>query len=205
MLGRFTGNTLSRIDLHAGDASIASLRPLKMIFRESLIIFEKLKTQIIMKKPLFCILLFITFIGVHAQNKTATPNPDYDAALAKKLGADEYGMKQYVMAFLKDGPNRITDSVKRADLQRAHLKNIIRLANEGKLLIAGPFLDGKEVEGIFIFNVATIEEAKALTETDPAIKAGSLVMELRPWYGSAALVEVLSIHKKLEKKSVADF
>jgi uncharacterized protein YciI len=158
-----------------------------------------------MKKLFFFALLFMAFTGASAQNKPAAANPEYDAALAKKLGADEYGMKQYVMAFLKDGPNRITDSVKRADLQRAHLKNIIRLAKEGKLLIAGPFLDGKEVEGIYIFNVATIEEAKVLTETDPAIKAGSLVMELRPWYGSAALVELYAIHKKLEKKSVADF
>ncbi|BAU54005.1 YciI family protein [Mucilaginibacter gotjawali] len=158
-----------------------------------------------MKKLILFAVLFLSITTVQSQNQTKVTNPDYDEVLAKKLGADNYGMKQYVMAFLKDGPNRITDSVKRNDLQRAHLKNIIRLAKEGKLLIAGPFLDGKEVEGIFIFNVPTVEEARALTETDPAIQAGSLVMELRPWYGSAALVEIYSIHKKLEKKSVADF
>ncbi len=152
----------------------------------------------------FFILLIVSEIG-YGQSKSESTNPQYDAALAKKLGADDYGMRQYVMAFLKDGPNRLTDSVQRAALQKAHLKNIIRLANEGKLLIAGPFLDGKEVEGIFIFNVSSVEEAKALTESDPAIKAGSLVMELRPWYGSAALVALFDIHKKLEKKSVADF
>ncbi len=152
----------------------------------------------------FFILLIVSEIG-YGQSKSESTNPQYDAALAKKLGADDYDMRQYVMAFLKDGPNRLTDSVQRAALQKAHLKNIIRLANEGKLLIAGPFLDGKEVEGIFIFNVSSVEEAKALTESDPAIKAGSLVMELRPWYGSAALVALFDIHKKLEKKSVADF
>jgi len=134
-----------------------------------------------------------------------TNNNDYDAGLAKKLGADEYGMKKYVMALLKEGPARITDSAKAVELQRAHLKNIIRLAREGKLLIAGPFLDNQEVRGIFIFNVETIEEAKKLTETDPAIQSGSLIMELRPWYGSAALMEINSIHRTLEKKSVADF
>lgn len=131
-------------------------------------------------------------------------NPQYDAQLAQKLGADEYGMKTYVMAFLKSGPNRITDSVVRNKLQMAHLKNIMRLANEGKLIVAGPFLDNQPIRGIFIFNVSTVEEAKKLTETDPAIKAGSLVMELHPWYGSAALVEAFHLHKKVEKKSVAD-
>ena len=129
----------------------------------------------------------------------------YDSVLAKKLGADQYGMKHYVMAFLKTGPIRITDSVKRVELQKAHLKNIIRLANEGKLIVAGPFLDDQPVEGIFIFNVETIEEAKALTNTDPAIQSGELVMELRPWYGSAALVEITALHQKIQKKSVADF
>lgn len=129
----------------------------------------------------------------------------YDSVLAKKLGADQYGMKHYVMAFLKTGPIHITDSLKRIELQKAHLKNIIRLANEGKLIVAGPFLDDQPVEGIFIFNVETIEEAKALTNTDPAIQSGELVMELRPWYGSAALVEISALHQKIQKKSVADF
>ena len=30
----------------------------------------------------------------------------FDEALAERLGADEYGMRMYVMAFLKEGPNR---------------------------------------------------------------------------------------------------
>jgi uncharacterized protein len=137
--------------------------------------------------------------------QTNHPSNTYDSVLAKKLGADQYGMKHYVMAFLKTGPTRITDSLKRIELQKAHLKNIIRLANEGKLIVAGPFLDDQPVEGIFIFNVETIEEARALTNTDPAIQSGELVMELRPWYGSAALVEIAGLHQRIQKKSVADF
>jgi len=108
------------------------------------------------------------------------------------------------MAFLKEGPNRLTDSAARMKLQMAHLKNIGRLANEGKLIVAGPFMDDQPIKGIFIFNVRTIEEAKKLTETDPAIQAGSLIMELHPWYGSAALMQTVEIHKKLQKKSFTD-
>ncbi len=52
-----------------------------------------------------------------------------------------------------------------------------------------------KVSGIYIFNVETVKEAKKLTETDPVIIFGSLVMELKPWYGSAALMEVNEIHK----------
>jgi len=153
-----------------------------------------------MSKNILTVLLLLLCAGCLAQSK----NPLYDAELAKKLGADEYGMKTYVMAFLKTGPNRLKDSIAREELQKAHLKNIIRLANEGKLIVAGPFLDNQDIRGIFIFNVSSVEEAKKLTETDPAVKAGSLIMELHPWYGSAGLAEAFKLHKKIEKTSVAD-
>ena len=124
----------------------------------------------------------------------------YDSTLAARLGADDYGMRKYVMAFLKAGPNTDMDSATAAQLQRAHLDNIFRLADEGKLAVAGPFLDSGELRGVYVFNVSTIEEAQALTETDPAIKAGRLVMELHPWYGSAAMMMVNDWHKKVQKK-----
>ena len=121
----------------------------------------------------------------------------YDAALAQQLGADKNGMKQYVMAFLKSGPNRNHDAAEAQAIQKAHMDNIHRLANEGKLVLAGPFMDKGDLRGIYIFDVTSIEEAQKLTETDPAVKAGRLVMELHPWYGSAALMQVNGTHNKL--------
>ena len=56
-------------------------------------------------------------------------NPvEFDAELAAELGADDYGMKRYVMAFLKSGPNRPEDPEEAQALQRAHLDNIRRMA-----------------------------------------------------------------------------
>lgn len=126
----------------------------------------------------------------------------YDEALAKELGADAYGMKYYVMALLKEGPNRNQDSTTAAELQRAHLDNIKRLADERKLVVAGPFMDATDLRGIYIFDAETIEEAQKLVATDPAIKAGRLVMELHPWYGSAALMKSAEIHGTLSKKNI---
>jgi uncharacterized protein YciI len=79
------------------------------------------------------------------------------------------------------------------------MANIHRMAEEGSLVLAGPFMDDGEYRGIYIFNVSTVEEARALTETDPAIKAGRLAMELHPWFGSAALMEVNRIHNTLQR------
>ncbi|MBK9285806.1 MAG: hypothetical protein IPM51_16035 [Sphingobacteriaceae bacterium] len=146
-------------------------------------------------KKYFAIILLLTCFVSNAQE-----NKNYDATLAKKLGADDYGMKQYVMAFLKKGPNRTQDSATAAKLQSAHLANINRMAQNGELVVAGPFLDEGEIRGIYIFNVETIEAGKKLTESDPAIQAGRLIMELHPWYGSAALMQVNDTHNKIQKK-----
>ena len=128
----------------------------------------------------------------------------YDAALAARLGADEYGMHRYVIAFLKAGPNRGQSEEEAQALQRAHLANIERMANEGTLVLAGPFLDDGPLRGIYVFKVDTVEEARALTATDPAIQAGRLEMELHPWYGSAALQEITAIHGRLQAKRVSE-
>ncbi|MGL5360573.1 MAG: YciI family protein [Shewanella sp.] len=132
----------------------------------------------------------------------AVSEPLFDAKRAAKAGADEYGMKPYVMAFLKRGPQQQRSPEEAKQLQRAHLDNINRLAKEGKLVLAGPFLDKGELRGIYVFDVKTIEEARSLTQSDPAIQAGSLVLELLPWYGSAALTEINDLHKVMAKKAI---
>jgi uncharacterized protein YciI len=152
---------------------------------------------------LICVVISFRIQG-QSQPAPSKRKVQYDSVLAKKLGADAYGMKQYVMAFLKTGKVKLQDSTKRAELQMAHLRNIIRLSNEGKLLLAGPFMDNESPRGIYIFNVTSLEEARKLTETDPAIQAGTLEMELRLWYGSAAMMELLRIHQSIEKVSVAE-
>jgi len=127
---------------------------------------------------------------------------EFDQSLATELGADDYGMRQYVIAFLKKGPNQDQSEEEVKRLQRAHMDNIGKLAEQRKLVVAGPFMDDTDLRGIYIFDVKTVEEAEALTKTDPAIKAGRLVMELHPWYGSAALIKTAEIHKTVSKKEI---
>lgn len=146
------------------------------------------------------LLLLCTLLVLTAQLLRAQTMSSYDSLLARRLGADRIGMKVYVMAFLKKGPNRSQDSTEAAQLQAAHMANIQRMAREGSLVVAGPFMDDGDLRGIYIFNVSTVDSARALTESDPAVKAGRLTMELHPWYGSAALMEVTRIHKTLRQQ-----
>jgi uncharacterized protein YciI len=142
-------------------------------------------------------LTFITLI-VFASNAQS----QYDESLAKRLGADERGMKKYVMAFLLRG-DRVSEYTpeQRSEIQAGHMTNIGKMAEMGKLIVAGPFFGNDDLRGIYIFDVQTLEEAKALTETDPAIKAGVLKMDLKEWYGSAALMMLPELYPKVTKQN----
>lgn len=129
-------------------------------------------------------------------------NPKYDQALADSLGANENGMKSYVLVILKTGPEdkNITDKAIRDNLFRGHFSNMGVMAKAGKLVVAGPIgKNDKTYRGIFILNVKTIEEARELTQTDPSVKAGIFDVELFPWFGSAALPMYLYYTDKVEK------
>jgi uncharacterized protein YciI len=142
------------------------------------------------------LLLALTF-GATAQ----TANPKYNKSLADSLGADDYGMKRYVLVMLKTGKGKAASKAEEDSLFRGHMANIGRLAGIGKLVVAGPLQkNDKDYRGIFILNTATVEEAKILLETDPAVKAQLLEAELFGWYGSAALPMYLPFHDNVKKK-----
>jgi len=134
------------------------------------------------------------------QTTTATYNPE----LAKELGADDYGMSQYVFVTLLTGPNdaTITDEAQRAELFKGHFDMIGRLAEDRKLVLAGPFMEASPKRGLYIFDVTTIEEAKELVKTDPSIAAGIFKVEFDKYYGSAALKQINDIHKTIAKKDI---
>ncbi len=139
-------------------------------------------------------------LGETAEKDTTVSNPHYDGALARKLGADDYGMKAYILVLLKTGPNKTTDKTCISNCFRGHLENITRLVDEEKMIVAGPLgKNEKTYRGIFVLNVTTFEDAQKLLQTDAAIKEGLLDFELYNWYGSAALPEYLNVSDKIWK------
>lgn len=128
-------------------------------------------------------------------------NPNYDKTLAEKLGADDYGMKNYFLVILKTGTNTTTDKAFINQCFRGHLDNINTLVANKILIVAGPMWQNeKNYRGIFILNnIESIESATALLQTDPAIKNKLLDYEIFTWYGSAALPEYLPYTDKIWK------
>ena len=150
------------------------------------------------KKSIFSLLSIFIMFTVHAQSS----NPKYDKPLADSLGADDYGMKMYVLVILKTGSNVSETKTVTDSLFNGHMQNIGRLVESGKLIVSGPIKkNDKNYRGIFILNAKAIEEAREMLATDPAINAKLLDTEMFQWYGSAALPLYLKSHDKLQKKS----
>lgn len=148
-----------------------------------------------MKQLLLGLSLFLAAFASTAQ--------EYDAALAKELGADELGMKSYVLVILKTGPVVVSNKVQRDSIFSGHMKNIGRMSDAGWLVSAGPIgKNDKQYRGIYIFDVRSVEEAEKLVFTDPAVASGVLAAEYYPWYASAALPVHKKYHKKIQKRGL---
>ena len=113
---------------------------------------------------------------------TESDLPDASPEIAQDEAMPE-DMELLFLGLLRRGPTwtpEVTPEVEA--LQEAHLANIENMRRSGELLVAGPFGDDGDLRGVYIFRVASMEEAIALTDTDPAVQAGRLVFELHPWW-----------------------
>jgi uncharacterized protein YciI len=131
------------------------------------------------------LVLFATFCIVAGWTSAAPAQEARAGSPQKKSAAPpEESMRMYVLGLLYRGekwtPGKTEETAK---IQEAHLANIGRLAKEGKLILAGPFSGTDDLRGLFLFDVTTIEEARALANTDPAVQAGRLRVDLIQWYG----------------------
>jgi uncharacterized protein YciI len=102
----------------------------------------------------------------------------------------KYEMKQYWFVMLVKGKDRdkITDTAVLKKLQAGHMENIQRLADLGKLNVAGPFGDDGNWRGIFIFDCKSREEVEGYLKSDPAIAAGRMDYEIHPWWTAKGTV-----------------
>ena len=161
-----------------------------------------------MKSPIYIILFSLFIISCNAQkteNKPTLSKTTYDQKLADSLGADERGMKTYFLIILKTGQKDaiITDKKERKELFKGHFSNMSAMEKSGKLKMAGPFATKNELgyRGIFLLDVKTEVEAKALLENDPTIKNKIFEFEILPFYGSAAIPMHLKYHHQISKEN----
>ncbi len=119
--------------------------------------------------------------SVSGGHLTAELHPWWSEDVMKKTTTPTKLMTAY-LAFLVRGEKWTPEKTPQTEeIQKGHMANIYRLAEMKKLVVADPFGDNGTLRGIFVFRVESLEEARALTLTDPAIKAGRLALDLHPW------------------------
>ena len=127
-----------------------------------------------MKKAIRVLFLIMISCCIAASNLSAQNGGKHKKAVP--------AIKQYWFVMLTKGPNRMQDSATAAKIQEGHMANITSLYNAGKLKVAGPFGDDGDWLGIFIFDCETKAEVEKLLATDPAVIAGRLSCDIRPWW-----------------------
>jgi uncharacterized protein YciI len=146
-----------------------------------------------------CAALLVVTLSVNAEGAGDAVKAPYEPELARSLGADENGMKSYVLVILKTGPNKVPAGPQRDEMFKGHFANMNRLSAAGKLVLAGPF-DGQDGwRGLFIFAVTDVDEARRLVATDPVVVAGEMVAEYHKYYGSAALMLMRDAHERISR------
>ncbi len=119
---------------------------------------------------LLCLVMGFSFLSVASEKATVKPEATHPE------------MVTYYMGLISRGPKWTPEATPEVErLQEAHMANIRKLGESGKLVVAGPFTDGGQLRGVFVFKVGSLEEAKALADSDPAVRAGRLVVEVHPW------------------------
>jgi uncharacterized protein YciI len=95
---------------------------------------------------------------------------------------------EYIFGFVRTAPSaKPMPAEERKRLQAGHMAHIGAMAESGGLVGAGPIAGGRErdLRGIFIFKGGA--KAKELTDADPYVKAGEMIIELHAWRAAAGI------------------
>jgi uncharacterized protein YciI len=105
-------------------------------------------------------------------------------SLPTPTAADMNSLRQharsYTLVFLRKGPTSREDEARNERLQLEHLQHLTKLQLSGKLALNGPTLIEHDILGVSMY-ATDLEEARALAEADPKVKAGYLTVEAIPW------------------------
>ncbi|HEU4415540.1 MAG TPA: YciI family protein [Candidatus Angelobacter sp.] len=89
-------------------------------------------------------------------------------------------LEQYTLLVVTAGGNWDPKSPEFQAVLSRHLAYLKKLMEQKTLALAGPFLDGGDLKGIFIYAVPQ-DEALKLEQEDPMTKAGYFKLEPHPW------------------------
>ena len=144
--------------------------------------------------PLLAVIL--GFALAHSQNQPPAQPPATRPTAAPPAEFDKY---HFVVLVRPDNPAKLEP----ADAQRIqaeHLGHLTAMGEAGHMLVAGPFAErfDEKWRGLCLYDGAlSREKVRELAESDPAVQAGVMAVEIMDWYTSkGALTFPLSGRKE---------
>jgi uncharacterized protein YciI len=130
------------------------------------------------------------------------------AASACSSHTEAAGERAFTLVYLKTGPKsgQLGEAENRTAFD-GHFSNMAQLAQDHKLVVAGPFGDKRHeplLRGLFVINSAKRAEATEWAGTDPATRAGVFVLEFHDFVTTAPLVAMLDSVLARDAKAVAE-
>jgi len=120
-------------------------------------------------------------LAASAAAQAPTPAPSSPPS-EWRAGEPRAEMATYYLVMLVKGPKWTPETSPALEqLQKDHLAHLRKLALSGRMVLAGPLTDGGIIRGLCVFKAASLEEARAFEDDDPAVKAGRLAIEAHPW------------------------
>ena len=140
-------------------------------------------TQIMTQPLLFCVALLACLLALFNQSEPPqqTSQPTTRPTAAPPAQFDRYHL---VMLVRGDNPP-VLNNIESQQLQAEHLGHLKKMADEGHMLVAGPFAQqfDDRLRGMCLYNPSlSREEVRELAEADPAVEAGRLKVEVMDWY-----------------------
>jgi uncharacterized protein YciI len=128
-------------------------------------------------------LLWIAVLLTGCSSEPAAPaNPPESSSTSAAASAEpQSSLPRYTLVWIRTGPKSgtLSDEENR-ELFAGHFANMERLAQERKLLLAGPFgkqRSASDLRGLFVLDTTDGDEARAWASTDPTAQAGVFVLE----------------------------
>lgn len=102
---------------------------------------------------------------------------------AKQMGRRDVprNLKPYFLGLLRRGPRwNETEGAEALELLPLHLRYLREQSEAGRYPLAGPVLGEGEFAGMLLIAAASLQEAQAVAEQDPGVRAGRLAVSVYP-------------------------
>jgi uncharacterized protein YciI len=123
------------------------------------------------------------------------------------LASEGRAVRDYVFVFIRTGPLRTPTPEQSQEAMQGHFANMGRLADDGKLLIAGPYADPRPTpdhRGLFVMDETEVAKGLELANTDPAAVMGVFVMSAHRFTTDRPLTDLPRLEKEDEARRLAD-